>query len=82
MLIWRDTGSHYVALAVLGLSMSTRMGVISQKSSCLSLLSAGIRDVHYEAWLCLNYFVATAATITTTNTNQTPTHPTTITTRP
>jgi hypothetical protein len=46
-----ETGSHYVAVAVLELSMWTRLASNSQRSICLRLLSAGIKRVHHYAQL-------------------------------
>ena len=40
-----ETGSHYVGLAVLELTMQTRLASNSLRSACLCLPSAGIKDV-------------------------------------
>jgi hypothetical protein len=44
-------GSFYVALAVLELFMQTRMALNSQTYTCLCFPSAGIKGMHYYAWL-------------------------------
>jgi hypothetical protein len=42
-----ETGSHYVALAVLKLAMQTRLDLNTQRSTCLCLPSAGKKGVRY-----------------------------------
>ena len=45
-----NTGSHYVALVGLGLSMASN----SKRSACLCLQSAGIKGQCHPAWLTLS----------------------------
>ena len=44
-LLFFETESHYVALAVLELTMLTRLACNSQRSACFCLPSAGVKAV-------------------------------------
>lgn len=45
------TGTHYVALAGLKLTMQTRLAQNSQSWACLCLLSAGMKGMCHHTWL-------------------------------
>lgn len=54
-----ETGSFYIALAVLELKMKTRLASKSQRSSCLGLPNAGIKGMSHHAQLCILKFKET-----------------------
>jgi hypothetical protein len=43
--------------------MLTRLASNSQRSTCLSLLSAGIKSVHHHAWFYIFYFMSVWSTV-------------------
>lgn len=46
-----ETGPLYVVLVALELTLWTKLALNSQKSACLGLPSAGIKDMHHHAQL-------------------------------
>ena len=49
IIVLLETGSlHYVVLAVLELTLKTRLALNSQESTCPCLLSAGIKGIHHH----------------------------------
>lgn len=48
------TGSLHVAIALVELTMETRLASNSQKSDCFCLPSDGIKYVHHKTWLCVH----------------------------